>query len=87
MVLYCSDAGALTCLGFPGSRGNELADAEMFADYEIDYLKYDNCWAPASDPVVGRYEAMRDALNKTGRPIVYSMYASDHLSKAPHSHL
>ncbi len=68
-----SDAGALTCLGYPGSRGNEVADADLFADYEIHYLKYDNCWAPASDWVVTRYEAMRDALNATGRPILFSM--------------
>ena len=39
----------------------------------IDYLKYDNCFAPASDWVIDRYIAMRDALNRTGRPIIYSM--------------
>lgn len=45
----------------------------MFAGFGIDLLKYDNCWAPASDWVVDRYIAMRDALNATGRPILYSM--------------
>lgn len=35
----CSDAGALTCLGFPGSRGNEVVDAQQFADWGVDYLK------------------------------------------------
>ena len=44
-----SDAGALTCLGYPGSRGHEAKDAQSFAEWEIDFLKYDNCWAPASD--------------------------------------
>jgi alpha-galactosidase len=68
-----SDAGALTCLGFPGSRGNELVDAQTFADWGVDFLKYDNCWAPAADWVVSRYEAMRDALNATDRPILFSM--------------
>ena len=48
-------------------------DAEAFADWGIDFLKYDNCWAPASDWVIDRYTAMSHALNKTGRPIVYSM--------------
>lgn len=70
---FCSDAGALTCLGFPGSRGNELVDAQTFADWGVDFLKYDNCWAPAADWVVSRYEAMRDALNATDRPILFSM--------------
>jgi hypothetical protein len=39
----------------------------------VDYLKYDNCWAPAKDWVIDRYVAMREALKKTGRPIVYSL--------------
>lgn len=56
-----------------GSRDHEETDAEAFADWGIDFLKYDNCWAPASDWVIDRYTAMSRALNKTGRPIVYSM--------------
>ena len=68
-----SDAGSRTCLGYPGSRHNEELDAQTFADWGIDYLKYDNCWAPASDWVVDRFTAMRDALNKTGKPILYSL--------------
>ncbi|KAK9811915.1 hypothetical protein WJX72_012363 [[Myrmecia] bisecta] len=68
-----SDAGGLTCMGYPGSRGHEEQDAESFASWGVDYLKYDNCFAPASDWVVDRYMAMRDALNKTGRPILYSL--------------
>lgn len=70
-----SDAGAFTCLGYPGSRGNEKVDAATFAGFGVDFLKYDNCWAPASDWIVERYEAMRDALNETGQPILFSMYA------------
>ena len=68
-----SDAGSKTCLGLPGSRGNEELDAQYFADLGVDFLKYDNCHAPASDWIVDRYAAMRDALNKTGRPILFSM--------------
>ena len=68
-----SDAGSRTCLGYPGSRHKEELDAQTFADWGIDYLKYDNCWAPASDWVVDRFTAMRDALNKTGKPILYSL--------------
>ena len=39
----------------------------------VDYVKYDNCYAKAEEWVLDRYAAMRDALNKTGRPIVYSL--------------
>ncbi|KAL4435858.1 hypothetical protein ABPG77_000620 [Micractinium sp. CCAP 211/92] len=67
------DAGAFTCAGFPGSRGYEEVDAQTFAEWGVDYLKYDNCFAPASDWIIDRYVAMRDALNKTGRPVVYSL--------------
>jgi alpha-galactosidase len=67
------DAGALTCAGYPGSRGFEKVDAQTWADWGVDYLKYDNCWAPASDWVIDRYVAMRDALNATGRPLLYSL--------------
>ena len=34
-----SDAGALTCLGYPGSRGHEEQDAAAFASWGVDYLK------------------------------------------------
>ena len=35
--------------------------------------RYDNCWCDPKDDVVLRYSAMRDALNATGRSILYSM--------------
>ncbi len=39
----------------------------------MDYLKYDNCYVEPNDDVVPRFTAMRDALNATGRPMVYAM--------------
>ena len=42
-----SDAGNLTCQNHPGSRGHEEVDAQSFADWGVDYLKYDNCEPPA----------------------------------------
>ncbi|KAK9799718.1 hypothetical protein WJX73_003682 [Symbiochloris irregularis] len=68
-----SDAGTHTCDGYPGSIGFEKEDAEDFASWGVDYLKYDNCYCNPEDPVEGRYAAMRDALNATGRPILYAM--------------
>jgi hypothetical protein len=40
---------------------------------EVDYLKYDNCHVKREAWVIDRYTAMRDALNSTGRPILYSL--------------
>ena len=38
-----SDAGDSTCEGYPGSKGRETMDAEDFATWGVDYLKYDYC--------------------------------------------
>jgi alpha-galactosidase len=71
--IYTS-AGTKTCnqLGFPGGLGYEEIDAQTFADWGVDYLKYDNC-NNQGVPAIERYTKMRDALKKTGRPIVYSI--------------
>jgi alpha-galactosidase len=70
------DAGTATCAGYPGSLGHEKVDAQTFADWGVDYLKYDNCNNRSDgsrQDYVNRYTAMRDALAATGRPIVYSL--------------
>ena len=67
-----SDAGYKTCAGRPGSLGYEEIDAKTYAEWEVDYLKYDNCNTDGSKPEV-RYPVMRDALLKQKRPIFYSM--------------
>lgn len=67
-----SDAGTKTCAGRPGSLDYEENDAKTYAAWEVDYLKYDNCNSGKED-LKERYEKMRDALNKTGRAIFYSM--------------
>ncbi len=71
--IYTS-AGTKTCntLGFSGGLNNEVRDANTFASWGIDYLKYDNCNNQNVDART-RYGAMRDALRATGRPIVYSI--------------
>jgi alpha-galactosidase len=70
------DAGTATCAGYPGSLGHEQVDAQTFADWGVDYLKYDNCnnaGSTTKEQYIARYSAMRDALAATGRPIVYSI--------------
>jgi alpha-galactosidase len=37
------DAGTATCAGYPGGLGHEKNDAQQYADWGIDYIKYDNC--------------------------------------------
>lgn len=49
-----------------------MVDAQDFADWGVDYLKYDNCFNERV-PAKKRYMDMRDALNATGRPIFYSI--------------
>ncbi|MFF1280448.1 glycoside hydrolase family 27 protein [Streptomyces sp. NPDC058299] len=66
------DAGTATCAGYPGSLGHETTDAQTFASWGVDYLKYDNCNNTGA-PARTRYTAMRDALAATGRPILYSL--------------
>ncbi|MFF4503417.1 NPCBM/NEW2 domain-containing protein [Streptomyces sp. NPDC001401] len=71
--IYTS-AGTKTCnsAGFPGALGHEYSDARQFADWGVDYVKYDNCNNQGVDAKL-RYTTMRDALKATGRPIVYSI--------------
>jgi len=80
-----SDAGTETCAGYPGSLGNEEIDAETFASWGVDYLKYDNCYVPANwtdaccytdwsqSNSAERYRRMSDALATVSRPIEFNL--------------
>ena len=72
--IYTS-AGTKTCneLGFPGAIGHEQQDANLFASWGVDYLKYDNCGDHLGQSAQERYTKMRDALRATGRPILFSI--------------
>jgi len=65
-------AGTATCQGLPGSLDHETVDAQTFASWQVDYLKYDNCNNQAR-PAADRYRAMGEALRNSGRAIVYSV--------------
>lgn len=67
-----SCAGSLTCAGRPGSRGYQFQDARTYAEWGVDFLKYDWCFDEAQSPQ-GAYRTMRDALRASGRPIVFSI--------------
>ena len=65
-------AGSKTCAGYPGSRGHEYQDALKYAEWGIDYLKYDWC-STGKLNAEEAYITMRDALYKAGRPILLSI--------------
>ncbi len=67
-----SSAGTETCAGFPASLGHEQEDAQSFADWGVDLLKYDNC-NNEGIPARERYRAMADAIDATNRPILLSI--------------
>ena len=67
-----SDAGTGTCQKRPGSKDHEAIDARTYAEWGVDYLKYDWCNAEGQDPH-DAYARMSRALRATGRPIVFSM--------------
>jgi len=67
-----SDAGWLTCGGRPGSRGHEFQDAQTYAQWGVDYLKYDWCSTDGLK-AQGAYMTMSAALRQTGRPILFSL--------------
>ena len=62
----------MTCAGYPSSFEKEFLDAQTFADWGVDYLKYDFCHFPSvADPRTA-YARMAMALEATGRDIVFS---------------
>jgi alpha-galactosidase len=70
-----SDHGLQTCGGRPGGFSYEYLDANTYASWGVDYLKYDNCNLPSGDVPQTDYLHMSDALLKSGRPITFSICA------------
>lgn len=78
-----SSAGSHTCQGYPAGLYHEESDAQQYAEWEVDLLKYDNCGEKDDIPEQERYQRMHDALKATGRDIVFSLcdwgWGKDHL--------
>ena len=90
------DAGSETCGGFAGSgssvaggKPHFLADARLFAAWGVDYLKLDGCNVNPATGARGNaayraaYHAERRALERVGRPIVFSESAPAYFQGAP----
>lgn len=67
-----SCAGSYTCQGRPGSRGFQFQDARQYAQWGVDYLKYDWC-SNEGQNAEAAYRTMSEALKACGRPIVFSI--------------
>jgi alpha-galactosidase len=61
-----------TCQDYEASIGHERADAEQFAHWGIDYVKYDWC-SPKRDSVQTKYTLFGSLLQNLSRDIVYSL--------------
>lgn len=84
-----SSPGAKTCAKYEGSLGHEFQDAKMYADWGVDFLKYDICslfpemermrethpesLRASQEMMIAAFRKMGMALKATGRPIVYSL--------------
>jgi alpha-galactosidase len=81
-----SSPGPRTCAGYVGSYGHERQDAASYAEWGVDYLKYDLCSlrdqmdragitdAEARNRLVrNAYLKMHEAIAAGGRAIVYSL--------------
>ena len=67
-----SCAGERTCAGYPGSYDHEFIDAATFAEWEVDFLKYDYCFRPRETPGHLLYKRMGAALANCGRDILFN---------------
>lgn len=67
-----SCAGVRTCAGYPASFDHEYVDAETFAEWGVDFLKYDFCNFPTNADCKMRYLTMSMALKASGREILFS---------------
>lgn len=79
--MYSCD-GPLTCAKYPGSFDHEFDDAATFAEWGVDYLKYDNCFKPKIDGNI-LYRRMALALRNCGRNIMFSAcnWGTEHVEK------
>jgi alpha-galactosidase len=65
--------GTETCVGGrPGSKDHWVQDAQVYAEWGVDWVKMDWCHSAPQDPRT-TYPKMSKALNSTGRPIHFNM--------------
>mmetsp|Transcript_29962 Transcript_29962/g.95861 ORF Transcript_29962/g.95861 Transcript_29962/m.95861 type:complete len:438 (+) Transcript_29962:56-1369(+) len=86
-----NDMGTETCGGYPGECKDESCslpgymgvDAATYAGWGIDSLKMDGCHSVHTHGVLDpAYRCMGEALNRTGRPVLYSCSWPDYIRTA-----
>ncbi len=65
-----SCAGVKTCAGYPAGFEHEFQDAQTYAEWGVDYLKYDYCHKPHDVYGPLLYRRMAMALRNCGRDIL-----------------
>lgn len=83
------DIGNWTCGGFPGDYNHFQQDADLFASWDVDYVKLDGCNMPSADNNLAYYTkdyaAFAAALknNASHRDMVFSNSAPAYFSIGP----
>ena len=68
------DRGKLTCQQLPGSFGHERIDMETFAEWGVDYIKMDSCFAESNGRMSSEdYALYHKWIKAAGRPMVLSI--------------
>ncbi|KAF4506629.1 hypothetical protein G6O67_006695 [Ophiocordyceps sinensis] len=77
-----SDAGSLSCGGYPGALGHEELDLKDFAGWGFEYLKMDGCNLPDGSEATYRqvYGRWHQLLLKCGGRMVFSNSAPAYFS-------
>lgn len=70
-----------TYAGYTGGCNHEIGDARQWAEWGIDFLKYDWDIVDPKEPSEEYVKKMRNALDATGREIVFSLSNSAPMSK------
>jgi len=66
--------GFLTCQSLPGSFEHEQTDMNSFAEWGVDYIKLDACYAERNGRLSTEdLQIYKDAIQKTGRQMILSI--------------
>ncbi|CZR61098.1 related to alpha-galactosidase precursor [Phialocephala subalpina] len=79
-----TDAGNLSCGGYPGAYGYEELDAQTFADWGFEYVKLDGCNMPTGTEEEYKevYGKWHEILSNMESPMVFSESAPAYFAEA-----
>lgn len=60
-------------MGLPGSFQHEQVDMDTFAEWGVDYIKLDSCYAEINGRLSSKdFSVYKECILKTKRPIILS---------------